>query len=166
MKKLLVVMLSLILCIGLCACGESEKKEDPLTSDQIVQKMKDDYSIPITRELTYTEETDVNELLGRPNQYTSKTNWNDERDADTVQMCIDYPDDDYRDCTVEVFENESDAKEREDYLKDTWEIGGMLKQDQYMYRAGTALLRVSYAITPDQAKEYEKAFNEIMGVEK
>lgn len=42
----------------------------------------------------------------------------------------------------------------------------MLKQDQYMYRAGTALLRVSYAITPDQAKEYEKAFNEIMGVEK
>ena len=136
MKKLLVVMLSLILCIGLCACGESEKKEDPLTSDQIVQKMKDDYSIPI------------------------------ERDTDTVQMCIDYPDDDYRDCTVEVFENESDAKEREDYLKDTWEVGGMLKQDQYMYRAGTALLRVSYAITPDQAKEYEKAFNEIMGVEK
>lgn len=80
-------------------------------------------------------------------------------------MCNDYPDDDYRDCTVEVFENKSDARERQEYIESVWEDGGLLHQDQYIYRAGTALLRVTYQITPDQAAAYEKAFYEIMGVD-
>ena len=112
MKKILSVILLSFLILGLCACGsggDAAKKDKPLTSEQIVQKLKDDYSLPITQELTYTEETDGNGLLGRPDQYTSKTSWNDENDVDEVQMCNDYPDDDYRDCTVEVFENKSDA---------------------------------------------------------
>lgn len=168
MKKILSIILLSVLTLGLFSCGgsgESTKKEKPLTSDQIVQKMKDDYSLPITQELTYTEETDENGLLGRPDQYTSKTSWNDENDVDEVQMCNDYPDDDYRDCTVEVFENKSDARERQEYIESVWEDGGLLHQDQYIYRAGTALLRVTYQITPDQAAAYEKAFYEIMGVD-
>lgn len=168
MKKILSIILLSVLTLGLFSCGgsgESAEKEKPLTSDQIVQKMKDDYSLPITQELTYTEETDGNGLLGRPDQYTSKTSWNDENDVDEVQMCNDYPDDDYRDCTVEVFENKSDARERQEYIESVWEDGGLLHQDQYIYRAGTALLRVTYQITPDQAAAYEKAFYEIMGVD-
>lgn len=49
--------------------------------------------------------------------------------------------------------------------RSVWEDGGLLHQDQYIYRAGTALLRVTYQITPDQAAAYEKAFYEIMGVD-
>ena len=95
MKKILSVILLSFLILGLCACGsggDAAKKDKPLTSEQIVQKLKDDYSLPITQELTYTEETDGNGLLGRPDQYTSKTSWNDENDVDEVQMCNDYPD--------------------------------------------------------------------------
>lgn len=168
MKKILSVILLSFLILGLCACGsggDAANKDKPLTSEQIVQKLKDDYSLPITQELTYTEETDSNGLLGRPDQYTSKTSWNDENDVDEVQMCNDYPNDDYRDCTVEVFENKSDARERQEYIESVWEDGGLLHQDQYIYRAGTALLRVTYQITPDQAAAYEKAFYEIMGVD-
>lgn len=142
MKKILSVILLSFLILGLCACGsggDTAKKDKPLTSEQIVQKLKDDYSLPITQELTYT--------------------------VDEVQMCNDYPDDDYRDCTVEVFENKSDARERQEYIESVWEDGGLLHQDQYIYRAGTALLRVTYQITPDQAAAYEKAFYEIMGVD-
>lgn len=167
MKKILSVILLSFLVLGLCSCGggDTAKKDKPLTSEQIVQKLKDDYSLPITQELTYTEETDGNGLLGRPDQYTSKTSWNDENDVDEVQMCNDYPGDDYRHCTVEVFENKSDARERQEYIESVWDKGGSLHQDQYIYRAGTALLRVTYQITPDQAAAYEKAFYEIMGVD-
>lgn len=169
MKKILSIILLSVLTLGLFSCGgsgESAEKEKPLTSDQIVQKMKDDYSLPITQELTYTEETDENGLLGRPDQYTSKTSWNDENDADDVEMCTEYPDEDYRYCTLEVFENRSDAQERQDYIESVWDKGGSLRQDQYIYRAENALLRVTYAITPDQATKYEAAFYEIMGVKK
>lgn len=51
MKKLLVVMLSLILCIGLCACGESEKKEDPLTMGGEPMSDLKRMSISITEEM-------------------------------------------------------------------------------------------------------------------
>lgn len=93
MKKILSIILLSVLTLGLFSCGgsgESTEKEKPLTSDQIVQKLKDDYSLPITQELTYTEETDGNGLLGRPDQYTSKTSWNDENDVDEVTRILTY----------------------------------------------------------------------------
>lgn len=163
MKKIILALFTILLCFSFVACGENEK--EALTSEQIVQKFKDDYSLPVVQELTYTEETDVNGLLGRPGKYVSKTNWNDERDTDSVNYQNDesmtaYGD--YRECTIEVFENESDAKDRKEYIESTWDVGGILSQDQYIYLNSTALLRIPYALTPEQAKEYENAFNEIM----
>lgn len=166
MKKIIAFLLTTILCLSLAACGGGEEKE-PLTSEQIVEQLKTDYGLPIVQEITYNEETDTNGLLGRPGEYTSKTNWNDERDTENVNYQNDetMTDDglDFLECTVEVFENSSDANDRKEYIESTWEVGGLLSQRQYIYIADNALLRITYNLTPEQAKEYETAFNEIMG---
>lgn len=177
MKKFISLLLITILSLSLFACGsneksneesskESSKEKEPLTAEQIVEKLKTDYDLPIVQELTYDEETDVNGLLGRPGQYTSKTNWNDERDTESVNYQNDESmtadGSDFRACTVEVFATPSDANDRKEYIESTWENNDLLSQDQYIYLVDTALLRIPYNLTPDQAAEYEDAFNKIM----
>jgi hypothetical protein len=60
--------------------------------------------------------------------------------------------------TVETFTTTDDAKRRFDY------VDGIAKSPlfaEYHWLRNTTLLRVSHRLTPDQAKEYETAFNKI-----
>jgi hypothetical protein len=76
----------------------------------------------------HTSASDPNSLLGRPGEYTSKTEWEDLR----------YPlGDDAADCGVEVFPNASLAKKRAAYIQSL--MGGLLGTE-HDYLAGPVLL--------------------------
>jgi hypothetical protein len=110
--------------------------------------------LPISNVIVYTEKTDTNSLMGRPNQYTSKVNFADTRakQSDSKNPVGG---------SIEVFNNESDAKTRYDYVNSIVKSGGSMFS-QYLYLDGNILLRIDGALTSSQAKEYQTAFKEIM----
>lgn len=178
LKRIGLLMLTLVIAIGFAGCGNSKKAEQPkpkpkptYTAKQIMTKLKKDYKLPIVQEKTYNEKDDPNQKLGRPNQYISKSNWNDKRDKENIEEQNDtkyqkmIAPKDSRNCTVETFKTKEDAKRRSDFLSEKAKNMPDV-QDQYVYLAGKAVLRISYKITPSEAKKYEKAFYEIMEVKK
>lgn len=102
--------------------------------------------------IEYTEETDTNELLGRPNQYTSKINGEDTR----VEQSEDS---DPKGFSIEVFENNEDAVSRQEYINSIGEEVPLLVE--YNYVNDYILLRVDKSLTPSEAQEYEDALNKI-----
>ncbi|MEV7042833.1 hypothetical protein [Amycolatopsis sp. NPDC051061] len=99
----------------------------------------------------YTAEDDPNQLLGRPNGYSSKTAFSDSRiKADDVEFAKE--DAVERGGSVEVF---AGAKARMDFIQSV--AKGMPAVGEYDYVKGAVLVRVSRFLTPDQAKEYQVA---------
>lgn len=158
MKKVLSILLILAVLVVFSACGSEPTEnaeaepETPdittMTAEEIVVLLQEQ-GCPIENIISYTAETDPNELLGRPNQYTSKANFADPR----IEQ---YDQTDPLGGTVEVFENAADAQSRYDYIDAITQEMPTLGYYQYLYE--NVLLRVEYALTPDQAAEYENAF--------
>jgi hypothetical protein len=123
----------------------------PQSAEEVLQRLKDE-GMPIGDSVTYTAENDPNELLGRPNQYTSKVNFKDSRlKPDTIARGFDVQ----NGGSIEFFENEDDAIARAEYLEGIGKAFSPMAE--YAYREGTVLLRLSHRLTPDQAAEYEDA---------
>jgi hypothetical protein len=104
--------------------------------------------IPIQGEITYTDATDTNNLLGRPHQYIGKAVWRDGRVKETGDPGLDTGG------TVEVFANTDDCTARAQY------VAGIARTPmfaEYDYTHGSVLVRVSQKLIPSQAREYEKA---------
>lgn len=161
-KIIIVVMIILIIVIGgyfvyskvFNTTKTTQSMANELTAEDIVNKLKE--KIPnIGKVVVYTAETDINELLGRPNQYTSKVQFADNR---LSQEFIE--ENDAVGGTVEVFENEKDMNNRKEYIESISSQASIFAE--YTYSAGNALLRLDNELTPEQAKEYEEAFYEIM----
>ena len=162
MKKL-VYLLSIGLMVSLLGCGSTSTVTTPstpapakeaaqpakvITAEGIGNVIK--ANVPtMSGIVVYTEDTDTNKLLGRPNQYTSKVNFADTR---TEQLSKDNP----TGGSVEVFANPQDAKTRWTYVDEISKSSPMFTQ--YLYLNGNVLLRIDGALTPSQAKEYETAF--------
>ncbi len=102
--------------------------------------------------VTYTEETDANKLLGRPNQYTSKSNFSLKTDE-----VFDGEDPEN---TIEVFTTEADATVRKEYIEEV--IKGVAFAQQYLYQSGKYLLRIDSQTTPTKAKEIEQLFYDLV----
>ena len=102
--------------------------------------------------VTYTEETDANKLLGRPNQYTSKSNFSLKTDE-----VFDGEDPEN---TIEVFTTEADATVRKEYIEEV--IKGVAFAQQYLYQSGKYLLRIASQTTPTKAKEIEQLFYDLV----
>jgi hypothetical protein len=140
-----------------------------LSAPQIVKKLKE-AGLPIVYEITYDEKTDPNNLLGRPGEYTAKTNFIDKRYAKDYEDSKKYLGDDFDESfrtdhgMLETFANKADMQKRLDYLSVVNEVGGIVG-NYYMYHSDRAILRIDYTLTPKEAAEYEKAFNKIMGIE-
>ena len=164
MKKIMY-LLSISLMISLLGCGtptvatpstpapakEAVQPAKVITAEGICNSIK--ANIPtMSNIVVYTEETDTNKLLGRPNQYTGKANFADTR---TEQLDKDIP----TGGSVEVFANPQDAKTRETYVDGISKSSPMFTQ--YLYLKGNVLLRIDGKLTPTQAKEYEAAFSKI-----
>jgi len=110
--------------------------------------------MPITADFAYDENTDLNHLLGRPNQYTGKDNFRDSRThySHSSGANIDVSDGG----SVEVFANTTDAQKRFTYIQAISSSGGLFAE--YEYVDGVAILRLSKELTPTQAKAYQTAF--------
>lgn len=149
-RKILVVLVVAAAVFMMSGCGPSAPKSEltTMTAEQVVQAFID-AGFPIDNVITYTAETDVNHFLGRPNQYTSKTNFADTR-AD--QYSVDNP----VGGTVEVFNNASDAKKRYDYVSGITDDPGPFFQYSYLFE--NVYLRIDGKLSPEQAEDYENAF--------
>lgn len=125
-----------------------------MSAEEIVNVLKEKNE-NIGKVVVYTADTDTNNLLGRPNQYTSKVNFADNR----ISQEFVY-ENDAKGGTIEVFANEEDMKNRKEYIEKISSSASMFAQ--YIYSKGNVLLRLEKELTPEQAKEYEDVFNEIV----
>lgn len=136
------ILFSLIVLL-LCGSVFAQKASD-------VQSAFEAAKLPIVDLVVYTDETDPNDFLGRPNGYIAKFSWYDSRVAEKAES---------PDCTVEIFANKSDLNRRKKYierLSDSLPVLG-----QYMFVHKNILLRLPRDLTPAQAKEYADALLKI-----
>lgn len=160
--------------------SHTSKNTSQLTAEDITNKLKEKCS-NIGEIVVYTEETDPNELLGRPNGYTSKIVFADTRITQPEKMTLEDLKNDTTGTeaekqkfltshnepyggTIEIFSNETDMQKRKDYLSSMMSSGNTFLNSSYAYIYSNAciLLRIHRSLTPTQAEEYENAFNEIM----
>jgi hypothetical protein len=163
---MLTPLLALALSVVLAACSGQTAQEaspaaspapGPQTAAQVVDGLKA-AGLPITKVTVYTAETDPNDLLGRPNGYTSKAAFSDGRlKGDDVRGVEEGS------VTlgggVEVFATEAEARKRMQYIQSVLEAMEMLGTE-YDYVEGPVLLRLSQLLTPEQAKQYARALAE------
>ena len=176
MKKMIAFMLACCVAFGATACGngtnstnetntptnteqKEEKKEkidiSKMSDEQIINKFIE-AGFPISKVIVYTEETDVNELLGRPKGYIQKTNFADSR---YEQYNID---EDPIGGTIEIFNNAEDAKSRYEYLDSVYD---MISGRNYMYLRNNILFRIHSELTPTHAKEYDAGLDALINGE-
>lgn len=133
-KRFLIVLTIVILVLSLGGCSKAKQ----MTAEDYAKKLKAS-GLSIENLIVYNEETDENKLLGRPNQYTSKVNFDNG--------------------SIEVFENETDAKNRQDYINKVGETASLFSE--YNYLKDNALLRINHELSPEDAKKYEEEFQKI-----
>ena len=155
----LALLGAIIMAFGVAGSGSQVSVPSfkaPQSASEVLQGLKDQ-GFPIGKSVEYTAENDPNDLLGRPNQYTSKVMFKDTRLApDPMAKGFDVQ----NGGSIEVFEDEDDAIARAKYLETVTKSFSF--SAEYSYREGTVLLRLSHRLTPDQAAEYEDALKDVM----
>jgi hypothetical protein len=147
-----MVKVLLLLLVLVTACGGRSSPEDEPTDVLATLKQQ---GLPIGNSLAYTAETDRNNLLGKPGQYTAKITFADTRLVPAGGDEFDV----YNGGSIEFFASEGDARKRVAAL--TVAIGNIPDLQEYSFLDGNRLLRISQRLTPDQAREYETAFKSV-----
>ncbi len=133
---------------------ENAKNTKNYKAEEIIELMKEK-NTNIGKVVVYTEETDSNKLLGRPNQYISKVQFADNRlDQSYVE------ENDVKGGTIEVFNSKEDMEKRKNYIENISSSTSFFTQ--YIYSKEYAILRLESELTPEQAKEYESLFYEVI----
>ena len=141
-------------------CGGSGSSSSPTDSSSSTTEGKSAIEVlhslnraglPIGGSVNYTAATDDNHLLGRPGQYVSKVNFRDTRLKAAGSFDIDGGG------SIETFNSKGDANKRYGYVHAI--TSGSPLFAEYEYLKGTALLRLSHYLTPNQAAAYQRAFN-------
>ncbi|MGH3355692.1 MAG: hypothetical protein ACRDOJ_07310 [Nocardioidaceae bacterium] len=138
----------------IAGCATTASATAP-TAEQVVTQLVQ--HVPTaTPGIVFTAETDPNSLLGRPGGYTSKASFTDSRvPVDEVigaqEGAVEYGG------SVEIFDSERAAQQRKQYID---AFASIPLAVEYSYVSGPVLLRVSRALTPGQAAEYERALAE------
>lgn len=150
MKKYIKGFLILGLCIGLVGCGEKKNDDvydlETITAPEIVELFKTN-GLPVGETLIFDENTDVNGLLGRPNEYIEKLDF----EVTTLIEQQSYSDTPFGG-TIEIFENEKDAKARYDYIDAIAHSGPL---SMYMYLHKNTLVRIEKDVLPEEAAKYD-----------
>lgn len=128
------------------ACGSDEDGGGDRTVDDVAAKVEAEVSA-VTKAEALTEDTDPNDLLGRPKGYDAATVIYDER-VECSEPGVDCG------ATIEQWSSKSEAEERAEYIEGFGPLA-----NEYHYIDGGLLLRVSGELKPSAAKEYEAAFN-------
>ncbi len=156
MKNLLPLLLILMIaCGGQKLASENvaiEKIPTPsaeptlkLINAATVIKGFKDANFPVIDEIQYTEETDTNNLLGRPGQYIDKINFSDKRTIGKAQK---------QGNSIEVFKTKEDLERRKNYTETISRSGSIFLQ--YIYSHKNILLRLDHQLLPKDAAEYER----------
>ena len=119
-----------------------------LTAEEILLSLKQT-GLPIGDYVNYTAENDINQLLGRPMQYTSKVNFYDNRLEIESPGKFDVQDGG----SIEIFGRIKDAEQRAEYLREVTSTLPFTVEYDIVYQ--NVLLRLSHRLTPEQAREYE-----------
>lgn len=158
----IIIILAVIMLIGIIIGYIYSNNHKNTTAEDIYNELKNKIA-DIGIVVVYNEETDINNLLGRPNQYISKVTFEDKR-LEQVNKDNEFLSEEEREKptggTIEVFANETDMKKRKEYIESIYLNMPVLSE--YVYSKGNILLRLEKELTPEQAKEYEKALNEIV----
>ncbi len=158
LRKLMPLTLGLVLLIA--ACGSSHAASPTVahtgqTAAQIVAGLKSKGN-PMDQTIDYTADTDPNHQLGQPGQYISKTNFVDSRIA-SINSNFAYSGSGdipvVSGGSVEVFANTTDAQTRYSFLESSMGVFA-----EYAYIDGLAVLRLSPALSTEQAAAYDTAF--------
>lgn len=135
------------------ASTESAAPNENLNAEQVINALTK--AITNAKPATvYTAATDPNNLLGRPGGYTSKADFTDDRAKPKLD------DEVQNGGSVEVYEDPAKAEERAKFIADMLDKMKIFGTE-YHYLKGGILLRVSGALTPDQAAEYEDALKNL-----
>lgn len=111
--------------------------------------------LPLKGLAVYDATTDPNHILGRPGQYTAKIGWIDTRTPQDTWATDPLPIN--AGGSIEVFGDAAAAKDRAKVMFGVGKAAPGLFGVEYDYLTGTAVIRVSGKLTPDQAGEYGKA---------
>jgi hypothetical protein len=150
-----LALTTLLMFLAVSGCGRAFG--EGMTAAGVAAELRG-AGMPIASARTLTARTDPNELLGRPGLYTSKVFFADRRLGRTDKYGVRRTEADAGG-SIEVFENEGDAKRRAEYVQGITSRGGPFAE--YSYRRGAVFLRLSRSLTPHQAKGYERALNEL-----
>ncbi len=148
MSKYFVVFFALFALLALVACQGSASQ--PMTAEEVLNALAQ-ANLPIGDTITFTAETDPNDLLGRPGQYISKVNFRDTRLSVEDDESVSTQDGG----SIEVFADAQAAEARAQYIHALGQ--GVSVLAEYDFVEGYVLLRLSRRITPAQAQEYADA---------
>ena len=126
-----------------------------LTAGQVTRALQA-RGLPVTGIEVLTAASDPNHLLGRPGEYTSKTEFADSRITGEAGQGV------AAGGSVEVFAGHAGAVRRARYIQAIVQADPALGAE-YDYVAGAVLLRVSGQLTPAQARRYKTALAAIAG---
>jgi hypothetical protein len=131
--------------------NEGQRTSDP--AQVLLQEFRE-AGLPIGQVIALTPENDPNQLLGRPGQYTGKTQFEDTRvnDGDSNPLALGG--------SIEVFANPNDAKRRADYVQAITTSSSLFAE--YSWLVDSVFLRLDNAFTPTQATEYERVLRETL----
>jgi hypothetical protein len=122
----------------------------PLDAKAVLAKLTA-AGLPMSKGSVQDENTDPNNLLGRPNEYTSRACFDvDGADPTADKYSVD------RGGVIEVFANASDARARADYIAGVLKAAPMLGSE-YHYLAGPVLVRISGKVKPSVAAKFQAA---------
>ena len=182
MKRHAIAAGLLGLMAAACSSGGSDPKPPAtttapaLTAKQFIQRFKQ-AGLPVGKTTCFDEDTDPNDLLGRPGGYVEKCDWSDTREQPTTepttaqgQSCSD-PDIDPLDkqlCegaaaedvdliggSIETYDTPEGARERAEYLRG---FEGVLSAG-YVFvvpDGGRWVLRIDRELPPTQAERYHQ----------
>jgi len=105
-----------------------------------------DAGLPLLNVFEYDESTCPNGLLGRPNQYIERIDWDDSRYVEENESA-----------SIEVFNSHQDMLRRKEQIESVWEVIPMLRQP--LYYNDNMLLRLPSSFSPSTVDEYESIFN-------
>jgi hypothetical protein len=165
------LLLAALLVTGLAGCGTDQPAEQPTGQPppaasspaasptpappkidaKVVAAALAAAKLPVTNIAVQDENTDPNNLLGRPGSYTSRASF-DVTGGDENGDPFDID----RGGVVEVFADAAAAQARSKYIQDTLRSMQILGTE-YHYLNGPVLVRVSGKVKPSVAKPFEAA---------
>jgi hypothetical protein len=154
---IMLALLALLACKNVSDPPANGNKEQPSThtamtsANDVIEAFKK-AGLPIGAILVFTDETDPNKLLNRPNSYIEKADW---ADARVKQTDPKYP----IGGTIEIFKSDEDLQKRKNYIENG--PAGAFGNNEYMYIHKNGLIRLRKDLTPAQAKDYEQALNSV-----